>query len=59
MVLVPAVWDQLLLQLVVQNDHLISTFCFLSFKGKDLFCFYMIAESPEESFLVFCEKFLV
>lgn len=59
MVLVSPVWDQLLLQLGVQNDHLMSTFCFFSFKGKDLFCFYVTAESLEESFLVSCEKFLV
>lgn len=59
MVLVPAVWDQLLLQLVLQNDHLICTLCILPFKGKDLLSFYMTAESPEEYFLVPCEKFLV
>lgn len=58
MLLIPAVWGQLLLQLVVQTDHLICTFCFLPFKIMDSSSFYMTAKSPEENFLVPSEKVL-
>lgn len=57
--LVPAVWSQLLLQLVVQNDHLISTFAFSFLKKKIFSLFAWQLKILRSLFLMSCEKFML